>query len=66
MNLQALIGLIELPFFFVYLLSAWLLVEWIVGIIVLLPFFCYLAANIWMFWVFREKTVKDPEFKVWS
>ena len=52
-------------FLFVYLLSAFILGEWIVGALALTAFVMYIGANVWMQYMYREHTTKDADYTVW-
>ena len=63
--MSALCGLVEPVFLLVYLLSAFILGEWIVGALALTAFVMYIGANVWMQYMYREHTTKDADYTVW-
>lgn len=64
-NLSAFYGLIELMLFFIYFVSAFIIGKWIIGLIVLVSFFSYIACNIWMYVIWKKRVRKDLEFQNW-
>jgi len=61
-NLSAFYGTIELLFFFIFFLSAFIIGKWIIGLISLASFFGYIITNICMYVIWKRKSKKDLEF----